>query len=198
MSLCLCLCASLSISLSLPPSNISTPCTPLLSSMYVVTNLFKIYFRLNTLRLCNNLIVTVERPNFPTLDKFPLAHGVTYKFYTGRLSMFNNDFEQAERSLDYALTHCLRSSTRNRRLILLYLIPVKMIMGKFPHPGLLDKYQLDEFKTICTAVRRGELSAFNESLATHQELFVRKVRRVAGGKAIGIAIGICCRGYMPW
>ena len=153
--------------------------------MYVVTNLFKIYFRLNTLRLCNNLIVTVERPNFPTLDKFPLAHGVTYKFYTGRLSMFNNDFEQAERSLDYALTHCLRSSTRNRRLILLYLIPVKMIMGKFPHPGLLDKYQLDEFKTICTAVRRGELSAFNESLATHQELFVRKVRRVAGGKAFG-------------
>jgi hypothetical protein len=172
--------------------------------MYVVTNLFKIYFRLNTLRLCNNLIVTVERPNFPSIDKFPLAHGVTYKFYTGRLSMFNNDFKQAERSLDYALAHCLRSSTRNRRLILLYLIPVKMIMGKFPHPGLLDKYQLDEFKTICTAVQRGELSAFNESLATHQELFVRKVRGVVDGKAsetrgvAGIAIGLCCRGNIPW
>ena len=111
-----------------------------------MTNLFKIYFRLNTLRLCNNLIQTVERRNFPPLEKFPLAHRVAYKFYTGRLSMFNNQFEAAEASLEFALTHCPRTSPRNRRLILLYLIPVKMQRGKYPHPALLDKHSLDEFK----------------------------------------------------
>jgi hypothetical protein len=55
----------------------------------IVITLFKVYFHLNTLQLCKNLINAVERLDF---NAFPAASRVTYMFYMGRLSIFNNDY----------------------------------------------------------------------------------------------------------
>ena len=43
--------------------------------LHVINNLFKIYFRLNNLRLCQNLIRAVEGPGFPRhwMDRSSLA-----------------------------------------------------------------------------------------------------------------------------
>ena len=52
----------------------------------------KIYFRLNTLRLCKNLIRTVDSRQFAAFDAFPAAQRVTYKFYVGRLAVFDENY----------------------------------------------------------------------------------------------------------
>ena len=55
----------------------------------VVITLFKVYFRINTLRLCKNLINAVQSPQCPPFQTFPISQRVAYKFYTGRLAIFD-------------------------------------------------------------------------------------------------------------
>lgn len=61
-------------------------------SLAVINELFKIYFKLNNLRLCTNLIRAVDGTGFPPFDDFPSAQKVTYKYFVGRLSVLNTNF----------------------------------------------------------------------------------------------------------
>jgi len=150
-------------------------------TLNVINNLFKIYFELNNLRLCQNLIRAVEGPGFPkALDgqtvegrSFTVAQLVTYKYFVGRLSMLNSQFAKAEQELNYAFAYCPRNATKNKRLILRYLVPVRMVLGKFASAKLLLKYDLPYFVPLCRAVHRGDLRAFEAELAANQQLFIQ-------------------------
>jgi nuclear mRNA export protein PCID2/THP1 len=97
----------------------------------IVNELFSIYFVLNTLRLCNNLIKPVEAKKLH-LQGGSMADLVTYRYYAGRLCLFEDNFEMAETHLGYAFDHCHKGSVRNKRCILRYLIPVRMFRGRLP------------------------------------------------------------------
>ena len=45
--------------------------------------------------------------------------------------------------------------TINKRSILIYLIPVKMLLGQMPDEVLLKKYDLLQFKDVVLAVKQG-------------------------------------------
>ena len=140
--------------------------------LFLVIMLFKIYFKLNTLHLCKNLIAAVNLPTFPPFESFPSAQKVTYSYYVGRLAVFDDDYKRAEEHLTYAFEHCSRHSPRNKRLTLRYLVPVKLILGKRPTPRLLDKYRLDEYKSVVEAVKRGNVRQLNDALQQHQVTFI--------------------------
>ena len=79
-------------------------------AIFSVTNvLFKIYFKLNTLQLCSKLINVVERPGpanaLDSYHLFPVADVVTYKFYIGRLKMFEDKYEDARCVYDAIFIH---------------------------------------------------------------------------------------------
>lgn len=67
-----------------------------LAALDIVNLSIKIYFRLNTLRLCKNLMRTVESRQFAAFDAFPAAQRVTYKFYVGRLAVFDENYVRAQ------------------------------------------------------------------------------------------------------
>ena len=155
-------------------------------TLHVINDLFKIYFELNNLRLCQNLIRAVEGPGFlkaaglKALDgdtieghKFPVAQLATYKYFVGRLSMLNSEFDKAEGELTFAFAHCPAAATQNKRLILRYLVPVQMVLGRFASPALLRKYRLPYFVPLCRAVHRGDLKGFEQELAKNQTLFIQ-------------------------
>jgi hypothetical protein len=150
-------------------------------SLHVINNLFKIYFQLNNLRLCQNLIRAVEGAGFPkALDgqtisgrHFPMAQLVTYHYFVGRLSLLNSQFTQAERQLSFSFARCPPTSFKNKRLILRYLVPVRLVLGVFPSPALLRQYNLAYFVNLCRAVDRGDLRTFERELDDHQQLFIR-------------------------
>ncbi len=54
------------------------------------------YFRLNTLRLCKNLINAVQSRQFLPFEAFPASQRVTYKYYTGRLAIFDEAYVRAQ------------------------------------------------------------------------------------------------------
>jgi nuclear mRNA export protein PCID2/THP1 len=96
----------------------------------IVNQLFAMYFRLNILRLCKNLIRPVETRKLN--EQGDMGAMVTYRYYIGRLNMFEDQHELAEQNLDYAFQHCHRNAIHNKRCILRYLVPVKLFRGRLP------------------------------------------------------------------
>merc|ERR1712130_655704 len=142
--------------------------------LFVIGHLFKIYFKINNLRLCTNLMTSVNNPNFPNFNKFPKAQIVTYNYYVGRIKVFEEQYEDAETFLIQAFNMCARGHFRNKRKILQFLIPVKLLLGKFPKNRLLLKYKLHQFEQIIRAVTTGNLKHFKQAMEEHQEFFIKK------------------------
>ncbi len=60
----------------------------------------KVYFKLNTLRLAKPLINAINQMGkVLDFEAFPAAHRVKYKYYTGRLDIFEERFVSWARSL---------------------------------------------------------------------------------------------------
>jgi len=137
----------------------------------IVNELFAIYFRLNTLRLCKNLLRPVESRKLHEQGK--MSEMVTYKYYVGRIFLFEDQYEAAEQNLDYAFQHCHKAALHNKRCILRYLVPVKLYRGRLPSSNLLQKYSLNEFIPVVEGVRTGDLRTFHDGLVRYQDLFIQ-------------------------
>eukprot|EP00013_Stygamoeba_regulata_P005178 CAMPEP_0177640458 /NCGR_PEP_ID=MMETSP0447-20121125/6553_1 /TAXON_ID=0 /ORGANISM="Stygamoeba regulata, Strain BSH-02190019" /LENGTH=379 /DNA_ID=CAMNT_0019142529 /DNA_START=44 /DNA_END=1184 /DNA_ORIENTATION=- len=143
-------------------------------TLSVINNLFRIHFKLNNVRLCKNLIRSVDGHGFPPLEKFPISHLVTYKFFLGRVCLFEGNLTKAEDALTFAFERLPRNHVNSKRLCLMYLLPVKLFRGKYPPKGLLKKYQLDTLATIVEAVALGNLKLFNRTMEDNEEEFIRR------------------------
>ncbi|XP_030057380.1 LOW QUALITY PROTEIN: PCI domain-containing protein 2 [Microcaecilia unicolor] len=139
--------------------------------LFLVNQLFKIYFKINKLHLCKPLIRAIDSSNLK--DEYSMAQRVTYRYYVGRKAMFDSDFKQAEEYLSFAFVHCHPSSQKNKRMILIYLLPVKMLLGHMPTIQLLKKYDLMQFAEVTKSVSEGNLLLLNAALAKHETFFIR-------------------------
>lgn len=137
----------------------------------LVNQLFKIYFRVNKLHLCKPLIRAIESSALK--DRFSKSQLVTYRYYVGRKYMFDNNFKEAEEYLRYAFEKCDRDVKNNKRSILIYLIPVKMLLGQMPKESLLVKYDLNQFLAAMQAVKEGHLYNLNQALEEHEKVFIK-------------------------
>ncbi|TDH70920.1 uncharacterized protein CCR75_008829 [Bremia lactucae] len=145
-----------------------------MGALFIVNQLFKIYFKLNMIHLCRNLIRAVEGPAFPKFELFKKSEKVTYQYYVGRISMFEDQYHKAEMCLDYAWKHCHSGKVRNKRMILQFLVPVKLLLGIMPSPQLLAEFSLEEYTGLTDAIRDGNLHLFTEYLAQYQESFIQQ------------------------
>ncbi|KVI01201.1 hypothetical protein Ccrd_020538 [Cynara cardunculus var. scolymus] len=109
-------------------------------ALYVTCQLFKVYFKLGTVHLCRSVIRSIETARIFDFEEFPVRDKVTYMYYTGRLEVLNENFSAADHKLSYALTHCDPQSEANIRMILKYLVPVKLSIGILPKRSLLEKF----------------------------------------------------------
>ncbi len=141
--------------------------------LFIVNELFRIYFRLNTLRLCKNVAKPTEAKKLHELGT--MGQMVTYKYFSGRLCLFEDNFSAAEEHLEYAYNLCPYNANHNKRCILRYLIPIKLYRGKFPSIQLLQEYKLVEFINVVDGIRKGDLRVFNNALLEYQHLFIRYV-----------------------
>ena len=155
-------------------------------ALFAVTNvLFKIYFKLNTLPLCNKLINAIEgQPNAMTkspmeqaimdnLTSFPVTDVVTYKFYIGKLKMFEDRYEEARECLRFALKNTPSSEIKNRQLILTSLVPVEMCLGVMPADAISSIYGLHAYVELGKATALGDVRTFENVMKENQISFIR-------------------------
>lgn len=144
-------------------------------TLEVINQLFRVYFDLNTLRLCSNLTRTVNAPGFIDFEaSFPVAHRVTYKYFVGRLHLYEDQYDEAIECLTYAVERIPPEFEANKRLVLLYLIPAKILRGSLPSSETLARYNMKWFVDIAAAMKTGDLSLFTSAVVTHQSFFIRK------------------------
>ncbi|XP_043481957.1 PCI domain-containing protein 2 [Leptopilina heterotoma] len=136
----------------------------------LVNQLLKVYFKINKLHLCKPLIRAIESSAYK--DHFALAQQITYKFFVGRTAMFDSDYKTADEYLTYAFEHCHKQSIKNKRLILTYLVPVKMLLGHMPKKFVLEKYNLLQFWELMEAVKKGNLRSLEEVMNKHESFFI--------------------------
>uniref|UniRef100_A0A8B9K619 PCI domain-containing protein 2 n=1 Tax=Astyanax mexicanus TaxID=7994 RepID=A0A8B9K619_ASTMX len=129
--------------------------------LFLINQLFKIYFKINKLHLCKPLIRAIDSSNLK--DDYSMAQRVTYKYYVGRKAMFDSNFKLAEEYLSFSFQHSHRACQRNKRLILIYLLPVKMLLVGY-HSLILFFVPLNS---------EGNLLLLNEALAKHETFFIR-------------------------
>ncbi|XP_067007037.1 PCI domain-containing protein 2 [Anabrus simplex] len=137
----------------------------------LVNQLFKVYFRINKLHLCKPLIRAIE--SSPFKDQFSLSQQITYRYYVGRTAMFDSDYKTADTFLTFAFARCHKKSIRNKRLTLIYLVPVKMLLGYMPTKGVLEKYDLLQFWEVTEAVKQGNIMQLNKVMQRHEPFFIK-------------------------
>ncbi|PWW75066.1 hypothetical protein C7212DRAFT_282317 [Tuber magnatum] len=146
---------------------------------YIVNLMFKTYFKLNSVGLAKNIlrVLPASLADMPPLEAFPKSHIVTFKYYCGVVSFLEEDYGNAEIHLTYALNHCKADSTRNKELILTYLIPTTMLTKhKLPTPELLSRFPrlATLFNPVCKTIKSGNLQAFDAALRHGEEEFVKR------------------------
>ena len=143
-------------------------------ALKLVNTMFDLYFRLNNYRLCAPLIKILEGPGYPPIDQYPASHVATFRFYTGRLNLFDGKYEAAEADLTQCFESIPSRFHAQKRQALVYLAPAKMMRGKLPQPSLLERYRLPEYIGLSQAVRSGNVALFNRHTRQHEALFRRR------------------------
>lgn len=136
----------------------------------LVNQLFKVYFRINKLHLCKPLIRAIDSSAFK--DIFPLSEQVTYKYFVGRKAMFDSNYKSADEYLSFAFEKCHPKYVKNKRLILIYLVPVKMLLGFMPKKCMLEKYDVLQFHFLACALKEGNIRKFDEVIQQHESFFI--------------------------
>lgn len=112
-----------------------------------------------------------------TIDarSYPLSDVVTWSFFIGRYNLYQGDYTNAVPLLSRAFSDCSRAYTRNKQLVLTYLIPANAMIGTYPKKALLEKYQLMEYYELIEGVKRGNYAQFQNAMDQFDRAFDRGV-----------------------
>lgn len=137
----------------------------------IINQLFKIYFRINKLHLCKPLIRALDTAN--VFEHCTLSQKLTYNYYLGVKTLFDLRIPEAEKLLDFVFENCHPDSRKNIRLTLIFLIPIKMLLGRMPTKELMDKYDLNQFDAVKRAVIAGNVGDLDQAIENHSDFFWR-------------------------
>ncbi|KAK6941397.1 hypothetical protein RJ641_026774 [Dillenia turbinata] len=84
----------------------------------------------------------------------------------------------ADHKLSYALMHCNPQNEENIRMILKYLIPVKLSIGNLPRGWLLERHNLTEYTGIVEALKSGDLRLLRNAFQEHEHWYIPHVLKI--------------------
>ncbi|KAI8083291.1 uncharacterized protein B0P05DRAFT_536811 [Gilbertella persicaria] len=140
--------------------------------IFHITNLaFKVYFKLNSIRMCQTFINNIRSGEID-LSLYPISQQVTYKYYIGRYALYHGRLKQAQECLLFAFQKCHPDQWHNKRMILHYLIPTRIILGYFPKHALLETYNLvNPYLNLIQCLKVGNIQGYLDHLEIHFNYF---------------------------
>ncbi|KIW08807.1 uncharacterized protein PV09_00741 [Verruconis gallopava] len=148
--------------------------------LYYVTNLlFRIYFKLNSLNLAKNPLrsLAASAMDMPPLEAFPKSHQVTFNYYAGVIHFLEEDYKRAEEYLTKAWNMCHKRATKNKELILIYLIPCHLVTTHtLPTQDFLSNYPRLErlFGPLLASIKGANLAEFDAAMQAGEVEFVKR------------------------
>ncbi|KAI0443136.1 thiolase [Xylaria telfairii] len=146
--------------------------------VYIFANLtLKLLFACRKTHLAKQLFTNVSA-KAPPLSFYPAAQRVTYLYYLGRFHFINNHFTRASRCLEEAYIETPPRFQKHRQLILTYLVPCNMLLGRLPSQTLLQRPEMQSmaliFSQFAQAIRTGNYLIFQHALESHNDWLLRK------------------------
>ena len=145
--------------------------------VFCATELCHLNFKIWKYKDCDVIIndaeIFMENAGLPQ-SVFGKSDIVTLKYYGGRIALFENQFKRAERELDTAFKECYQKSFKNQRNILKFLLPVKILCGKFPSVELIQKYRLYEYVNLAKSIFEGNIALFKEQTRKFRKLWIKR------------------------
>ena len=143
------------------------------SLMTVVNELMAVYFQMNNFKQAENLLKTVNQTVNDNMYYFSASEICTFKFYRGRINAIYQNYKDAYDDLKYAYNTCPMKLFGNRRLILLYLIPVSFFFGQVPTYNTIQKYNLGIFSEFVNAIAVGTVQRYDAALKKNQLILIK-------------------------
>ena len=153
-----------------PNEKLSTTGSKKCGVLLIVNLLFRIYFKLNKLRLCKNLLKPVEV--YSLHKNSDMTQRIVFNYYTGRLFLFEDNFDRAQECLEFCMKN--EKNAANRRRVLNFLVPVKLLKGRLPDRKLLETYSMKQYVSLIDGLRTGDLAKFSKALDDNSELFLKR------------------------
>ncbi|KAJ9154826.1 hypothetical protein NKR23_g2529 [Pleurostoma richardsiae] len=140
--------------------------------VYIFANLvLKLLFTCRKSRLAAQLLTNIATSG-PPLVLYPASQRVTYLYYLGRFNFDSDNFLRAVLCLQEAYLQTPPACQKHRRLILTYLIPSNILLGRFPTDALLSRPEAAPlapiFRSLTAAVRSGNFIAFQHAISAHE------------------------------
>ena len=142
--------------------------------LYCIISLIRIYFKLKTYRNCKSLVEWIDKNNVD-LGIFPKSEITTFFYYTGRLSIYEVKIFEAQKFFTDAFNMCKSDNIQNKKLILEYMIPVNLFVGKVPSNEILEYYKienLDLYKQLIQAYKAGDIKIFNQIIDSLEDRLI--------------------------
>lgn len=130
-------------------------------SLVMCCELLRLYFRLGQASQCTFLLAAVTKRDSVEPEALPKALAVTLCFMWGKHCVLDGNVLEANEKLSWALANCPEEHTGNRRRILVYLVPCRLRMGKYPSRKLLERHGMQGLAGICRATSSGNVRLFD-------------------------------------
>ena len=144
-------------------------------ALVISCELLRLYSNLGQASQCAFVLTSVGTAySGNTCDpvKLPKSLLVTLYFLWGKHLVMAGKVEEAEEKLSKALSMCPLKAAKNRRLILVYLIPCRLRLGSYPSRGLLERNGLQSLAGIVAATASGNVRRFNEELLEKEQKLI--------------------------
>ncbi|KKA29948.1 hypothetical protein TD95_005150 [Thielaviopsis punctulata] len=146
--------------------------------VYMFANLtLKLLFACHRKQLAQQIFTNIET-NSPPLALYPAAQRVTFLYYLGRFWFSNSSYSRASLALEEAYSQTPRACISHRALILSYLVPTNILLGRFPSAALLQRPEMRDlaplYGGLCDALQRGNVPRYQALLALHREYLMGK------------------------
>ncbi|KAL0944350.1 cop9 signalosome complex subunit 12 [Colletotrichum truncatum] len=118
-------------------------------------------------------IFTNISTNSPPLSLYPASQRVTFLYYLGRFNLANCHFLRAALCLEEAYLQIPPALQSHRSLVLSYLIPCNLLLGRLPSQLLLSRPESASlapiFHPLAQAIRKGDFVLLQNALAQHEK-----------------------------
>ena len=129
--------------------------------------------RLGNIQMASAFLKTVES-SYLDVSWIPRAPLVSFRYFLGKLYMQQEKFQKADEALTWSFANCSENKPELKRRILECLTAVRLRSGKIPSCSLLEKYQLDHYSQVVSAMKSGDIRRFESILAAKTGLFVEE------------------------
>lgn len=152
-----------------PPESVDSPL------LVVINTILKLFLSRNDFTQARQTVDNAEqRHNNWTTDYFSAGDIANFEFFRGKIAIVaRGDYALAGKHLETALRHVPLSHKNDRRLILSYLVPLRLRYGYIPSRELIAEYKLEFFVPLIDAVINGQLGRFDAYVEENQIALLR-------------------------